>query len=159
MTSDLECSELSLLSLKSKRQRRFLSYYKWKCTSKSYSYEIKSLASIFKSIELNWVGQTCCLKQFTVNFLGQFHIEMASYFHEQKKNKIFYPKPTLKWVFHFKLTKKMQLRPLSPLTGVANAFFSFVPYLQTINLVTTFDLVTLFGLTKSVTKSEVDCIV
>ena len=76
----------------------------------------------------------------------------------RRKIKIFYPKPTLKWVFHFKLTKKMQLRPLSPLTRVANATFSFVPYMQTINLVTTFDLVTLFGLTKSVTKSEVDCI-
>ena len=59
--------------------------------------------------------------------------------------------------FSFQIDKKMQLRPLSPLTGVANATFSFVPYMQTINLVTTFDLVTLFGLTKSVTKSEVDC--
>ena len=35
--------------------------------------------------------------------------------------------------------------------------FNFVPYMQTINLVTTFDLVTLFGLTKSVSKSEVNC--
>ena len=71
---------------------------------------------------------------------------------------ISYPKPTLKWFFLFQIDKKMQLRPFPPITRVVNATFCFVPYMQTINLVTTFDLVTLFGLTKSVTKSEVDCI-
>ena len=55
--------------------------------------------------------------------------------------------------FSFQIDKKNAAK-----TRVANATFSFVPYMQTINLVTTFDLVTLFGLTKSVTKSEVDCI-
>ena len=53
--------------------------------------------------------------------------------------------------------KKLQLKQFPPKTEVVNATFNFVPYMQTINLVTTFDLVTLFGLTKSVTKSEVDC--
>ena len=122
MTSDLECSKFSLLSLKSKRRRSFLSQYKWKCTSKSYSYEIKSLASIFKSIGLHWVGQTCCLKQLTANFLGQIlHLNGFLLSWTEEKLQFLNPKPTLKCSFYFKLTKKMQLRPFPPITRVVNA--------------------------------------